>query len=258
MGQLFKAAASVLWQRLVWVVIFGAALAVASVLTIVATPATSDPSGAAATNLFLLAAAGLLELVALTALTLVLLRKLDARPLTATDLVRTTALATARIVFTALVLVAFAVLVGILVFFMAFIGSMFAAEATGWLLLGLLVVVAVLSPRLGLMVPVAIEEGGWPIDVMAGAWEIAERNLPLAALSLGGTAVAGEIVAIAGATFAPAAGSAIDTAAAVVTTVVTAGLLAILYRRPAADARAMRPAIRQAAPNADDDRTVWG
>jgi hypothetical protein len=257
MFELFKAAGLVLWRRPIWVLIFGAVLAVASVLTVAAMPGPSDPSEAATPNGPYLAAAGLLELVAVPALIVVLLRKLYARPSSASDLVGTTATAIARIVLTSLVLLAFAILVAVLLFLLVFIGSIVSAEATNGLLVAGLVVLVVLLPLLGLIIPVAIEEGGSPIDVLAGAWEIAERDFGLAALSLGGTAVAGEIVAIAGVMVAPTAAPAITVAASVTTTIVTAGLLAVLYGWPGPQERATRPAGSQTIPEVSGDGAFW-
>jgi len=191
------------------------------------------------------------------ALIVVLLRKLYARPSSASDLVGTTATAIARIVLTSLVLLAFAILVAVLLFLLVFIGSIVSAEATNGLLVAGLVVLVVLLPLLGLIIPVAIEEGGSPIDVLAGAWEIAERDFGLAALSLGGTAVAGEIVAIAGVMVAPTAAPAITVAASVTTTIVTAGLLAVLYGWPGPQERATRPAGSQTIPEVSGDGAFW-
>jgi len=133
-------------RRPIWVLIFGAVLAVASVLTVAAMPGPSDPSEAATPNGPYLAAAGLLELVAVPALIVVLLRKLYARPSSASDLVGTTATAIARIVLTSLVLLAFAILVAVLLFLLVFIGSIVSAEATNGLLVAGLVVLVVLLP----------------------------------------------------------------------------------------------------------------
>jgi hypothetical protein len=239
-GDLFKTAALVTWQQLVWVVVFGAFLTIGGLASAASVPPATEK---AQPNLLLLVGGDLLELWAVAGLVLVLLGKLESRRIGLPRVFTRSVTATLRLLVTMVVLILIAIPISLPLYVAAIIvaglttipfGLAGANVAIALMAIGLIIVVSPLT----LVVPIVLEERSTALTPILRVWAVGKGNFRLMALSLGGTALALFTAdSILGAIFRAAAGT-IGLVRGVMTFLIIAALLAVLYHWLTVDANA--------------------